>query len=226
MKKPIYLFAILLLVASCTKSVDSDDLKDAVPYYQQYEVAYDKTHNIVNAVATYRVREASGAKVELAGSANVRVNNMPANTSTIDKTRYTWTLNGSPDVDFVLTKNSGETVTNTVLRADIGDVEFGGDFPSAMARTAGFSFSWIGTAISNNEALNVSLTSDQAGEIVTKAVTGNTVTFSPAELKNCPAGNITVALYRVKDIAVKAEDQGAGGTIQLRLNVSRKGVIN
>ncbi len=226
MKKSIYLFAILLLAAGCSKKVNSDDLKDAVPYYQQYEVAYDKTNSIVTSAAVYKVRESSGTKVTLSGAANVRVNNMAAQTAPLDNARYTWTLNGNPDIDFVLTKNSGETITNTVLRADIGDMDFAGDFPSGISRTAGFSFSWVGAQTAADEALKVTLASDPVGTVVSKVVTDNTVTFSPAELQTCPAGAITVTLIRVKDMAVKAEDQHAGGTIELKMSISRKGVIN
>ncbi|MCB0696002.1 MAG: hypothetical protein KDC07_01475 [Chitinophagaceae bacterium] len=226
MKKLIYLLAGAILTGGCTKKVDSNDLKDDVPYYQVYEVAYNKTDNSTNATAGFQVRDKSGAKVLLSDGASVRANNMTANTSSIDKTRYTWALNGMPDVDFALAKNSGDTITNVVLKSDIGDVEIVGGLPSSVSKSNGFDFSWAGAALAGQESMTVSVVSGIATDILTRSVTNNTVTITADDLKNCPTGNISVVLTRTKDMPVKKEDGGAGGSIQVRLTVSAKTVLN
>jgi hypothetical protein len=226
MKKLLYILPILALTYGCTKKVDSNDLKDDVPYYQGYEVSYNKTDNSVLAVAWYMVRSTSGAKVELSGNANVRANGLTPGTSSIDKTRYTWTINGNPDVEFVLTKGSGAKITNKVNKSDLGDMDFASSFPANVSKSSGFTFSWTGTPLASNESMSATLSYPLGTTIATKEVTGNTVTFSAADMVNCPLGEAHVELYRVKDIPVKTDDGGAGGNIQLRRNTMRKVTVN
>lgn len=225
MKFVAILLPILLLTSGCSKDVNSDDLKDDVPYYQYYEVGYDKTGNSTIAAASFRVREKNGTKVELTNGASIRANNMTPGTSSIDKTRYTWTMTGTPDVTFVLAKNSGATVTNAILRNDIGDISFSAGFPATVNKATGFSFNWTGDALSSTEALTVSVMNYGNAEVVTKTVTENPVVITAEELKDCPAGEITVSLHRAKNIPVKTEDGNAGGAIQLRLSISKKATL-
>lgn len=225
MKRGFYLLLAALSLVGCSKDVNSDDLKDDVPYYQYYEVGYDKNGNSTVAAAHFRVRDKDGTKVELTNGASVRVNGMASGTSSIDKTRYTWTLTGMPDVNFVLTKNSGTTVTNNILRNDIDDIDFPSSFPVAIDKTVGFSFSWTGSALSSSETLTVSIVHN-GYEYVTKSVTENPVVITANELKDCPTGEISVALHRAKSMPVKTEDGNAGGVVQLRVSVSTNATLN
>jgi hypothetical protein len=54
--------AVTALLTTGCKKVDSNDLKDTVPYYQEYTVTYDKAANQTKATALIRVREAGGAR--------------------------------------------------------------------------------------------------------------------------------------------------------------------
>ncbi len=224
MKHLIFVLPVLL-VTSCSKNVDSGDLKDDVPYYQYYEVGYDKTGNSTIAAAMFYVREKNGTKVELTGGASIRANGLTPGTSSIDKTRYTWSMNGIPDVNFMLTKNSGAAIANKVLRNDIGDIFFPAGFPETVDKVTGFSFNWSGDAVSTTESLTVSVMNYGSVEVVTKNVTESPVIITAEELKDCPPGEITVSLHRSKSIPVKAEDAGAGGVIQLRLSISKKAML-
>lgn len=225
MKQSLYLLLPLLLATSCAKNVDSADLKDEVPYYQYYEVGYNKTDNSTIAAAMFYVRDKSGAKVELTNGASVRANGLAPGTSSVDKTRYTWTMTGMPGVDFTLTKNSGSAITNSISRNDIGDVAFATGFPANIKKTEGFVFNWTGDALKANEKLTVSITSYAGVDIITKSVSSNPVSITAEELKNCPEGEITIGLYRAKEMAVKTEDAGAGGVIQLRLSVTKTATL-
>lgn len=216
-----YLFPLLLLCSGCTKNVDSSDLKDEVPYYQGYEVAYNLTDNITQAAAWYSVRSAGGAKVELTNGANVQANNIAAGTSSIDKTRYTWTINGTPDVVFKLAKTSGVEIINTIRNTDIGTYNFNTDFPEVISKKDGFTFTWIGTWIGKTESMGVTI--NKAGaSLLHKEITSSTITFSSADLQVLSSGSeVDIELYRVNDMELLKPDGGAGGTMQVRSYRSR-----
>jgi len=123
-------------------------------------VTYNKTDNSVQAAASFNVRTSSGAKVELSGSTNVRANGLTPGTSSIVKARYTWTITGNPDVEFILTKGNGTKVANKVSKTDISDI--GPGFPSTISKTSGFSFSWTGALLASDESMTATI-SKQAG---------------------------------------------------------------
>lgn len=227
MKPLFYILPFLLLTYGCSKKVDSNDLKDEVPYYQLYEVTYNKTDNSVLAAASFNVRTSSGAKVELSGSTNVRANGLTPGTSTIDKARYTWTITGNPDVEFILTKGNGTKVANKVSKADISDIDFAPGFPSTISKTSGFSFSWTGAPLASDESMTATISKQAGIAISTKTVLASTVVFDSTDLQLLTVGEIVnVELYRVKDMPLKTEDAGAGGKIQIRMNTTRKATVN
>lgn len=226
MKRLLYLLPALFVISACTKKVDSEDLKDEVPYYQGYEVSYNKNDNTTTAAAWFTVRNSGGARVELSGNANVRANGMTPGTSSIDKTRYTWTLTGNPDVEFVLTKSSGTKISNTLSTSDIGDMNFTSGFPTSVSRSAGFTFSWMGTALRTDETVHAILKSLTGTTVADKDVTSNSVTFTAADMASCPTGEMAVELYRTRDITLKNSDGTAGGAMQVRMNRSKNLTVN
>jgi hypothetical protein len=224
MKHLLFLLPALVVI-SCSKNVDSGDLKDDVPYYQYYEVGYDHMNNSTVAAASFRVREKNGTKVELTNGASVRANNMVPGTSSIDKTRYTWTMTGTPAVNFVLAKSTNTTITNEIIQNDIGTIAYSTDFPATVKKSTGFSFTWTGDALSSAEALTVSVMNYGSVEVITKTITESPVLITAEELKDCPTGAITISLHRAKSIPVKSEDGNAGGIIQLRRSISAKATL-
>lgn len=219
MKYLLLLLPVLALTYGCNK-VDSNDLKDDVPYFQNYKVTFNKDDNTTLANAWYLVRTSNGARVELSNGASVTANGLSAGTSVIDKTRYTWTLNGNSDVTFLLTKSSGATITNKVERSEISDIAFGTDVPATFSKAKDFSFTWAGPALVTNESVTVRLVA--TGFLASANANGNTVTFKAADLASCPVGDATLELYRLKDIPLKNADAGAGGNIELQVQTNRK----
>lgn len=217
---------ILILVVGCTKKVDSNDLKDEVPYYQSYEVAYDKAANTTSAAAMFNVRTGSGAKVQLSGSGSIKANGLTPGTSSIDLTRYTWNISGLPDVNFVLQKGNGQTITNVINKTDIGDIEFVTGFPDSISKSKGFSFTWTGGAIASGETFIVSIVSPVGISYTFKNVTGNTVQFTAAELQDVQSGQVYIQLSRTRNFPLDMQDGTSGGAIQVRLYIQKKAMLN
>lgn len=217
----LYAAAVSMLsIAACVKSVNSDDLKDNVPLYQSYEVAYDKSGNNYTAMASFAVREASGSRVELNDDASIKLNGNTSWRSATDKTTYHWNGSGNPDMVFTLSKNSGQIITNTVLRTDIPDIDFA-SVPAIASKNSGFVCSWSGEAVDTvNEwmGINISNGNYTSG----KTITANSITITKEDLNNIPAGKITLQLYRGKKMAVKASDGSAGGNMVIRETINRE----
>lgn len=225
MRKLLYAIP-LVLIFGCTKKVDSNDLKDEVPYYQNYEVAYDKTANVTSATAMFNVRTGSGAKVQLSGSGSIKVNGMAPGISSIDPTRYTWNISGLQGVNFVLQKGNGQTITNTINKTDIGDIEFAAGFPDSISKSKGLSFSWTGGNIVSGETFIVSIVSPVDISYTFKDVTGNTVQFSAAELQDVQSGQVYIQLSRTRNFPLDMQDGTSGGGIQVRLYSKKKAMLN
>lgn len=211
------LSASCILMASCSK-VDSNDLKDEIPYYQEYEVSYNKSTNKTNAAASFRVRESSGAKVELTNNAGVTMNGIKGQSSLTDKTQYKWDLSGLNDASFSLTKNSGVTISNNVSKSTaIGDIEII-NLPDSISKSAGFSFDWTGSSLRSDESIKAIIGSTIGGvNLYSKDVSGTHITFSSTELSVVPVGNIRVTLKRQRELPLENQDGNAGGKITVSL---------
>jgi hypothetical protein len=230
MKKLLYIFILAGLFSAGCKKVDSGDLKDEVPYYQTYEIAYYKHDNQYTGKAGFLVRDANGTRITLTDNAAVRLNgNVPQYSAT--GATYSWTGSGMPDANFVLTKNSGKAVTNLVKRSEIADIDFAAGFPTSASKAAGFSFNWVGnTPDSTTEWMTVTISaySSTTGSytITGKDVKTSTVTITAADLANCPTGKIFVELVRGKTMALKETDDNAGGNITIRLQTQKELTLN
>jgi hypothetical protein len=206
----------MFLATSCNK-VDSNDLKDEVPYYQQYSVTYDNDDNKTSASAEFRVRTSSGAKVELSGASNVTANGVKGSGSLTDKSKYTWNISGMPDVAFALSKGGTITINNTVSANSVGTVQIT-NLPDTLSKAKGFGFDWTGPALESGETMTANITSSSLVGGVTlfkKGVTSNHVEFSSTELQTVTTGDINIKLTRTRDLALQNSDNTAGGTISV-----------
>jgi hypothetical protein len=211
--------AVLLAIPSC-KKVDSNDLKDSVPYYQKYSVSYDKDNNKTVASATFRIRESNGATVELGDSASVTANGISPNASLlVIPATYGWDLSGIVDVNFELTKSGGLKIANSVAKTDIGDIAFPSNMPLAISKATGLTFNWAGDALTSGEMLTVKVTGSSASSsipaIIDKPVTGGQVTISSSEFDKFAPGTIFVTLKRAKTLPLDTKDGTSDGAIDL-----------
>jgi len=224
---------VLCLLASLTygcKKVDSNDLKDTVPYYQSYGVYYDKDENKTEASATFRVRDANGTRVELSNGANVMANGIAATTHFLSPTDYKWAFIGMQDVAFVLNKNSGTAINNKALRTDISNIDFAANFPASASKAAGFSFGWTGTPLENGESMMITISTPDSASTRTKAMnatnSSQTINFSSTEMQNMVTGTMTVEMVRYKSKALDNNDGTSTGSIALRYRLSKKMPLN
>lgn len=220
MKKYItLLLAPVMLAVGCTKN-DGDDVKDSAAYYQEYEVSYNKTKGETWAYATYKVANASGEKVILSNNASVVANNKASNTTTIDPARYYWNFPTIVDVNFLLKKAGGMTITNNMSRAEIGDINITTKYPKYVTKADGIGFRWEGDPLQEGETLTASIISGTDLVSATKEFTGDSVYFSKAELHDLPAEWSTVQLTRTKKLSLDAADGSASGVMKLSVVTS------
>lgn len=219
MKFVILAFTALAISYSFScKKVESNDLKDDVGYYQFYQVDYDKTANSIRAMAAFNIKNATGAKIVLGNGASIKLNGAEPTTSMSDKSTYHWTITGQPEATFVLTKNSGSQIKNTITKEDIGDINFD-TFPATASRAAGFEFTWKGTPLKTGDEVYVSLSDEK---FLNRLVEGNTIKITPDELKSVATGTkLTVTIYRQRKMDIKQKDNDAMGTISTTISIDK-----
>lgn len=225
----LLLSGLVLLMGSC-KKVSSDDLKDTVPYYQSYGVYYDKEAGKTDASVIYRVRDANGTKVQLQNGAGVTANGVAASTNFILPSDYFWNMIGLKDVEFTLTKNSGNVLTNKAKLSDISNISFASTFPSSASKS-GFSFGWVGDPLTGNETMVVTISTVDSAGTASKALdasnSATTVSFSATDMQYMKAGNnLTVEMTRYKSIPLQMSDGTATGSIALRYRTTKTIPLN
>ncbi len=216
----------VLSMYSCRK-VDSNDLKDDVPYYQSYSVIYDKAANNVNVSAFCRVRDASGTKVQFSSGAGFTANGATPAVDIFDNAIYRWNFSSIQDVNFVLSKNSGAKINNTVTLADISNSDFGAGFPTTVSKASGFSFNFTGDALTGSESLTINIAADSGikEKILTQLNSGNTVFISSSDLQGLKTGNLNITMTRENNLPVDNKDGTAGGTILIRYIANRTATL-
>jgi hypothetical protein len=226
MKKLIMLLLPVLSMYSCRK-VDSNDLKDDVPYYQSYSVIYDKAANNVNVSGFCRVRDASGTKVQFSSGAGLTANGATPAVDIFDKAIYRWNFNSIQDVNFVLSKNSGAKINNTVTLSDISNSDFGTGFPTTVSKASGFSFNFTGDALTGSESLTINIAADSGikEKILTQLNSGNTVNISSSDLQGLKTGNLNITMTRENNLPLDNKDGTAGGTILIRYIAKRTATL-
>lgn len=221
--------ASLLSVQAC-KKVASDDLKDTVPYHQEYIVEYNKNTDKTSASAQFRVRDNSGSKVELNNGASVTANSKSPSALQLVPGVYSWTFDGLVDVSFELTKNSGKKLINTAAKTDIGEIAFPSSFPTAVSKSSGFTFNWAGDGLQSGETLTVKITgtpsSSSIDPNVEKTITGGQVTISSSDLEKFAPGTIKVSMERRKNLSLDAKDDTANGDIEMTIKTEKEVALN
>ncbi len=227
--KKILVSAFILTTAFSCKKIASNDLKDDVPYYQTYEVAYNKHDNTYTGMASFLVRTSSGSRIQLSDNASIKMNNNEPWVSATDKTTYHWNGTGAPDANFILTKNSGKKITNAVKRTDISDIDFG-SFITAPSKSSGFSFTLTGTPLTDtvNEWISISFTPESISSYsgFTKTVTGTTVQVSATDLQYMPTGKMFINITHGKTMNLKEADDNASGGITIRLQNTKETTLS
>lgn len=211
--------AVASLLATGCKKVDSNDLKETVPYYQEYTVTYDKAANQTKATALIRVREAGGARVDLTNGAYIRANGVDENNKQLTSNTYNWKFSGTSDVAFELKKNSGDVFQNTVSLSDVGTIDFPASLPVSVSKAAGFTFNWSGTALGSGEKLTASVRGTNATNVaipltVPVKVEGGQIIVTAEHLSVLAAGDLDIILEREKDMSLDKTDGTAGGGLQ------------
>ena len=107
--------ALFFTLLSCTKK-DSSDVDPEAPIYQDLKVVYDVAKSETKALATFREGDEDGSRLTLDDGASIFINKEKVEySSNVTNYFYKIIFDDLLDVNYVLTKNNGDTFTNSVL---------------------------------------------------------------------------------------------------------------
>ncbi|GAA4464137.1 hypothetical protein GCM10023093_13830 [Nemorincola caseinilytica] len=217
---------ILFLLPGCTR-VDSNDLKEDVPYHQNYNITFSKTDDATYVSAYFRVRSAGGARVMLANGSSVTMNGRTGATSDpFDRTLYTWQFAGLQDINAVLTKN-GKAIVNTTQLSDIGDVSFPATLAADISKSTGYTFVWEGPALATGERMYVGVAGRSTTDTSLNAsneieVSGAKAIITAEDLQLIAPGKLTLSLRRQKNMSLDAYDGDGTGFTSVTLITAKE----
>lgn len=231
MKQALYTITALSILTYSCKRVQSSDLKDTVPYHQWYEVKYDKVADSTLATALFRMNNATSSRIELTGGSSISANGKKASSSQFLAGIYSWHVKGQPDFNFLLTKESGKTFANNVIRIQALDADFPSSFPSVISKSTETKFNWVGPALAFEEILYVTVAGVKASDPVqteskTNTFTGQTITIHISDLTDIKPGPITIKMERLLNRSLDAEDGSAGGKKVVSVITYKKITLN
>jgi hypothetical protein len=106
----VFSVIIILILSSCHK--DGPTLRNDDNVSQAFILYFDKETNLTTVSANFEI---DGQRFALDGNESIKCNNQSYSSLSGNSDRtYKWVFSGKQDVQFVLTKNSGEVLTNNV----------------------------------------------------------------------------------------------------------------
>lgn len=231
MIKRLFLFTILCVAALTGCNKKADPVTNDTPYYQYYEVTYDKTRIATTATAVFRKNDSAGAKVQLQGASYLKINNTLVTPDANDLTHYTWTDTGFGNVSFMLVKNDEKAFYNSATLVGIKDVTFMPNFPGTFKKANGIYFSWLGDLADSAGDVIVSIKGRNANDTNSYITLNwntdvNYMQIQPTEIAGLKTGPITITVARSELMAIDAYDGNAGGQKKVTLSESRTVTLN
>lgn len=216
-------FSVLLisvLTASCNK-VESNDLKDDVPFHQSYWVEYNSSTGSTSASAVFRTRKADGALIELTGEASVTANGKVLKLDPISKSLYIWSATEIFDVHFNLKKAGGNNFSNTVKTSDAYDLKFKSDQGRSIKKSDGITIDLPGPDKISAETFELTvrgadINNPSAQTNLNKTLSEKKIILTPEELTIFKEGKIKMTLERIRNMSLTSPDQEAGGNMEVK----------
>lgn len=208
----------------------SDDLKEDVPFYQEYYVSYDKNDNETYAAGKFKSRDKTGGALELSGADKLLINGEETTFSKVT-VRHFKSLNSLTEVTYTLTKDNSTSINNTVSVNDINNIS--AEFPASLtslSKSTGSSFSWIGADYNSSQYISFNIYgTDNTGssKTVTINIDSKQVNITPSDIKDFNQGEkVELTLRRSYEKALQQSDQNAGGFIDITYEVKKEVTIN
>lgn len=212
----------LAALSSCHKK-QINNLIQTAPIRQDFEVVYDVPTMSTAATAVFRNGDVTGSMIQLTGGNSLTINGEVPNYAPLTYT-YSWNQNGYQTVNFVLTKPSGKTITNSV---NIGDT-LGSNFPAGLSqdisKNTGLNFTATGFPLSATEDLLVTLIGkDQLGNYATESKNfyNNAVSLTRDDLSRFKNGSLNVQIKRQRTLNIQQSDSTGGGSRIVSLQVQK-----
>lgn len=216
------LMATVLLVSSCTKEDSNNVNQDKI--WAEYYFEYNDNTGITSARAVFKFSSATGTLLQLNDSAKVTFNGDTLTYNAIlgyyEKQYPSFIDSGS----FAYTDLDHHTFTNPVQMVpttSIPDIE-------TISKSSAYSFAWDGSALTNNERVNVtfSSTANNQVRVFTTSNVGATSVLFPidqmAQLGVGPYGKIQMERLRNPQLSMGTS---AGGIITCKYTPKDKSGI-
>ncbi|NVO02869.1 MAG: hypothetical protein HXX09_09245 [Bacteroidetes bacterium] len=221
------LFPIQLFIVSCVsnETANSDAVKQS-EIYQSYNISYNSGEKELSADATFRFGGSAGTTLILNQPANITFNDEAMSMGKSIFTGTYYEINRQVEFKdgfkFVYTDNEKKIYTN---KASISPIEFD-QLPEKVSLKDGFTISWKGKPIENNETVYLSIEDNKAfnKSISTNIIGANEIKISANDLKELKPGKINLSLIR--EIATTlSESTHLGGKLRIKF-ISKKAGIN
>jgi hypothetical protein len=152
----VCLLIVSFILLGCSKE-DSSDIPTSTPIYQDLKVKFDMTKSESQGLATFRVENKDGNRLELSGGASIQMNeeNIPY-TSNITNYFYRKTVNTITDIRFYFTNNNGESFSNEIKATNRSELVMTN--PLDTVRLDGSSeINWKSNPLEPNESIQYSI---------------------------------------------------------------------
>jgi hypothetical protein len=214
---------VLCSLNSCKKTNPTNPVVGSNIYHQYYWVRYDKDSNTTQALAQFRIDGEEGIIHTLVDHESLNINRNLANYNPASR-EYTFSSNKLVNVEYILTKNAGEQLQNTIYTTDTSDVSFPPIFPTSINRNSGQTIDWDGREIVDSIETFFMIIDDldPTHKPVYKQYANGKWIFNSGDLLHLNPGEVIMRLELVKKMPLQRVDSSASGRMEVVVRTSKK----
>lgn len=199
---------------------DSSDIKDSIPFYQDYRTEFDVTNNQTIAQANFREKNSDGKDVKLTGYSKIEMNGQAPNYTGERPYFYNYTFAGTADVKYVFTRTTGMVYTNLASKTEVNPIGIPANFTTVNMNGTTV-LTWSGEPVGQNETIEASVVSSVGGNNGFKLETVGATGINLPIDSDIPAGLAKVTISRVKSLPIQQSDGTANGVNIVVYTVSK-----
>jgi len=216
LRKMGYILASLILMLTMVncEPVDLGELDPDTPVFQDYYILYDRTDNITEAKATFRVK---GDRIRLSGNSSVSFNGEKKENTSL----YWWRGEGIQNVEVNFIKNPKESFVNLFEANNALDIDFKDDFDELSLGNKN-TVGWKGEPLRKNETIRIELLQGTASFMLRSSNGPSTVEIEDLAAEGVSKGEATIVMLRELTIDnLDHTDKKAGGRVTYATRVNK-----
>jgi len=201
--------------SSCTK-------KENISCYQQYEVDYQKTDNIITLSATLKIGNENGRLIRVSDARLMTVNGINSKTSSLP---LTWDLYGTDDVNIVFRKFDRNFI-NSVKLSETGDIALSSSDDTVVYRDRPLVIHWTGSPQGGDRMEAAIMSGDNVypyGGTVSASVVvqADSAVWSKTWMNSLEPGKYKILLWRERTLPLAQNDGAADGKKMVKVTIYR-----